>query len=363
MTDETFGEWPLKRLLTERIGSGPRSAEDLTYDQAKEGFVRLLDGDPDPPTVSAFLLANRWKESTPAELAGFIDAIRDRSVDTVAPNVDPVDVGANYDGKAKTALLSVAAGLVTAAAGTPVVVHSGPRLPGKLGVTHRDVLQELGIRTDLSPAESARTTDEFGFGFYYQPRFNPGVDALRSLRKSVAVRTSINTVETLVNPAAATAHLGSFYHLTYAELTIEAVQRSETLSYDRILMFRGAEGNGDVRHGRVPLAELHPDADEIATSKFDPANLGFDFDRSDIEVDNVRSDSARATEAVLAGERTDSLADAVAVNAGIRIYAGGDVDSIAEGVEVAAATIDSGEAEDTLAALRGADYPRVNAQD
>ena len=135
-----FGDWPLRRLMTEVVGSGHKSADDMSREQAREAFARILSGEPDHTTLGAFWLANRWKRNTPEELAAFVDVMREQSVETAAPEADPVDCGANYDGKDRTALLGVAAGVVAAAAGTPVVVHSGDRVPPQKHDAYKHVL-------------------------------------------------------------------------------------------------------------------------------------------------------------------------------------------------------------------------------
>ena len=354
------GDWPLGRILTEGgVGSGYKTADDMHYDQAREAFERVLAGDPDPETLGAFLLANRWKESTPEELAAFTDAMRDLSVLTAEPDADPVDCGANYDGKQETAVLGVAAGLVAAAAGTPVVAHSGPSLPAKHGTTYRDVLAELGVPTDLAPEESAAMVDEVGFGFYAQSRYNPLVHARRPARESVGVRTSINTVETLANPANAAVHLGSFYHLSYAERIAGTVRESRRLPTERVVMAQGMEGYDDVRPGTTRVAEWDADPEtadadesEIRDYEIDTPALGADFERDDLRVDDLPADSAALTERVVAGEAAGPVADAVALNAGVRIYAGADAASVREGVERARDALADGSGAERLDALR-----------
>ena len=353
------GEWPLRRLLSEVVGSGPRSAEDMTREQAREAFERILAGEPSHTTLGAFLLAIRWKTNPPEELAAFVDVMRKRSVETGVPETDPVDCGANYDGKGKSALLGVAAGVVAAATGTPVVVHSGDRIPSKEGVAYKHVLDELGVPTDLAPRESASMVDETGFGFYYQPRFNPGVNDLLDRRREMGVRTPINTVETLANPADANVHLGSFYHLTYATRIIETLAASEQ-EFDRVVMFQGMEGYDDVRPGYTKVATWERgggedgdgDSDEIEDFEIETSEYGMDVEESDLEVEDVAVDSARITEEVLAGERDGHFSDAVALNAALRLYAGGDVADLDDGLELARTTLADGDAAEVLAELR-----------
>ncbi|WP_280586084.1 anthranilate phosphoribosyltransferase [Halorubrum sp. Boch-26] len=367
---QEFGEWPLKRLMTEVCGSGHKSADDLTRAQATEAFERILANEPDPTTLGAFWLANRWKRNTPEELGAYVDVMCER-VEYAEPDADPVDCGANYDGKGRSAILGVAAGAVAAAAGTPVVVHSGDRVPTQKQDAYKHVLDELGVHTELRPSDSADMVDETGFGFYYQPAFNPAIDDLFDRRDQMGVRTFVNTIETLANPAGASVHLGSFYHLAFAKKVVDTFVESEFHDLDRVLMFQGMEGYDDVRPGYTKVAEWGAadgsDADGGETTDSDgagsdgasfddfeieTAEYGMDLEEDDLAVDDVAADSARITEEVLAGERDDAFADAVAVNAALRIYAREDADSIEAGLETAREAIDDGSALGVLEDLR-----------
>ncbi|WP_338729778.1 anthranilate phosphoribosyltransferase [Haladaptatus sp. DJG-WS-42] len=344
MTNTTaeFGEWPLKRLMTEVVGSGHKSAADMSRAQAREAFARILANEPDHTTLGAFWLANRWKRNTPEELAAFTDVMVEESVKAAEPKCDPVDCGANYDGKHSTALLGVGAGLVAAAAGTPVVVHSGDRVPTQKATAYKHVLDELGVRTDLSPQESADMVDETGFGFYYQPNFNPGIQGIWERRDMMGVRTFVNTIETLANPANADVHLGSFYHLAFAKRIIDTFQACETQDLSRVVMFQGMEGYDDIRPGSTKVAVW--DDGDFSDFEIETANYGMDFVSEDLEVENVDADSATITREVLAGERDDQFADAIALNGAFRIFARGDVETLDAGLEQAREVLEDGSA-------------------
>jgi anthranilate phosphoribosyltransferase len=364
--------------MTEVVGSGHKSAEDMTRPQAREAMARIFDGNPAETTLGAFWLANRWKRNTPEELAAFTDVMREESVETAVPDCDPVDCGANYDGKHTSALLGVAAGLVAAAAGTPVVAHSGDRVPTQEATAYKHVLDELGVRTDLAPEESAAMVDDVGFGFYYQPNFNPLVDALYDRRAEMGVRTFCNTVETLANPANADVHLGSFYHLAFAKRIVDTFGEMESQDVGRVIMFQGLEGYDDIRPGTTVVAEYDrrraggggdggdggqggtEDGDGEGTDEggaftdyeIETAAYGMGFEREDLAVGDVAADSARITEEVLTGERDDGFADAVVLNAALRMYARGDTEAIEDGVGLARSAIAEGGAQDRLARLR-----------
>jgi len=349
---QEFGDWPLKRLMTEVVGSGHKSADDMTREQSREAFQRILAGEPDHTTLGAFWLANRWKRNTPEELAAYVDVMREQSVETAEPDADPVDCGANYDGKGRSAILGVAAGVVAAAAGTPVVVHSGDRVPTQKQDSYKHVLDELGVRTEIEPSESADMVDEAGFGFYYQPEFNPGIHALWDRRDNLGVRSFVNTVETLANPANADVHLGSFYHLPFAVKMTDTLKAAESQDVSRTLFFQGMEGYDDVRPGTTVVGEWNEGDEELDDFEIKTAEYGMDFESEDLGVEDVAAESADITEEVLAGERDDQFADAVALNAALRIYAREDADSLDEGLETAREVLDSGAAEAVLEELR-----------
>lgn len=335
--------------LMGNVGTGPKSAGDMTYDEAQEAVRAILDGEPEHTTLGAFLLANRWKTNTPEELAAFTDEMTARAQKGV-PDVDPVDCGANYDGKTETALLSVAAGVTAAAAGTPVAAHSGDRVPMSMGCAYKHVLDELGVRTDLTPEESAALLEETGFGFYYQPRFSPDVAALHDRRYEMGVRTFINTVETLLNPADADVHLGSFYHLAFAKRVCDTLDRSENHDVSRVVMFQGLEGYDEIRPGYTKVAEwTEGDFDDY---DIETAEYGMDFERDGLRVEDVPGDSARITEEVLAGERDDHFADAVALNAAVRVYARRDAETLDEALAEAREVLRDGKAAEVLESVR-----------
>ncbi len=341
----------LKELNQNVIGSGPRTAGDLTPDQAEEAMNRILDRDPHPATFGAFLLANRWKGNTEEELIAFTDALIERAAEKrIAPDADPVDVGSNYDGKVKSPVLGVASGLIAASAGVPIVVHAGKPMPTKYGTTYRTVLKGLGGPTDITPSESARMVDEIGFGYYHQPAVHPPLNNLYPLRKKLGVRTLFNTIESFLNPAKANIHLGSFYHYSYAEKAINTLSGSEILDVERILMIQGMEGYDDVRPGFTEVVEW--DGDELSSREIETARFGLDAETDELHVENPSETSVRLTEELITGNRINPFLDAVLLNSAILLYAGKEVDQIGEGVDRARTIIENGGAAERLRELQ-----------
>jgi anthranilate phosphoribosyltransferase len=167
----------------------------------------------------------------------------------------------------------------------------------------------------------------------------------------MGVRTFVNTVETLANPAGASVHLGSFYHLAFAKKVVETFEASEFHDLHRVVMFQGLEGYDDIRPGYTKVADWSADGD-FDDYEIETAEYGMDFEEANLEVADVAADSAHLTRDVVAGDRTDHWADAVALNAAVRIYARGDADSLDSGLDAARAAIDDGSAAAVLDELR-----------
>jgi anthranilate phosphoribosyltransferase len=133
---------------------------------------------------------------------------------------------------------------------------------------------------------------------------------------------------------------------------------------DRVVMFQGLEGYDDIRPGSTKVAVWNRGSDRTGESGQDRGDnevedfdietpaYGMDFESEDLQVDDIAADSAAITEAVLRGEREDRFADAVALNAALRIYARGDADDIDAGLDAAREALDSGAAAATLEELQ-----------
>jgi anthranilate phosphoribosyltransferase len=73
----------------------------------------------------------------------------------------------------------------------------------------------LGIEPDLPLATVERQIEELGIGFLYAPRFAPEWHALLPIRQQFGLRTALNTVEKLLNPANAALCVSGFFHMNY----------------------------------------------------------------------------------------------------------------------------------------------------
>jgi anthranilate phosphoribosyltransferase len=348
------------RFFLREIGQGPRAGRDLTRDEAREAMSLILSQQATPAQAGGFLLLQRYKGETPDELVGFAEALR-AGARTIAPKVEGlVDIGSPYDGRKKSIVVSPASAIVVATAGVPVVMHGEKGIGPKFGVPIGDVLEALGIDIDSEPEEAERSIAQTGLGFMRQSRFVPQVFALRELRKEIALRTCLSTVEKIYNLAGASYSLLGLSHLPYAEKMMGAAQ---AMGFRRVMIVQGIEGNEDAptsRPCRAFVWEMGNGKGELGETRelrIDPAEFGLQPATAEEMAGGDAAENARIAEGVLSGE-PGGHRDLVLLNAGIRIWLAERTESIGDGIERARDAIDSGAAGNKLDQLRARDWAR-----
>ena len=331
------------------VGTGPKSNRDLTYDETRQVADLLLDQTATELQHGAFLIALRNKGESPEELHGFVEAIRARS-SVIAPRVKGlVDIGSPCDGRTESVIVSPFASIVAAAAGVPQVMSGAPDMPPKHGVGIHEMLGALGMATDLKPNEVERAIEETGFGYLNQEVFSPDLYALKQRREEMTLRSVFNTVEKMLNLASASHHIIGLTHTPYMQRITGAMER---LGYGKSFIVQGIEGNEDVqtwRPSRLTIVE----GGSTDESTLDPADFELQrVEREELRAEDPLNESLERFLPVLEGVGTAAMRDLVAYNAGLRIWLGGGVDSMAAGIASAREAVASGAALATLRALQ-----------
>jgi anthranilate phosphoribosyltransferase len=179
---------------------------DLSSQQAGEAVASLVSEGVDNETKARFLKALRAKGETAGEIAAFVRELLDRAID---PCIDPaklagpmIDVCGTGGDRMNLFNVSTTSMFVLAAAGAVVVKHGNRGITSKCGGA--DVLETLGIRIDLAPADFKRCIETVGVGFQFAPHYHPAFKAIGPVRRMLAEQgaTSIfNLLGPLLNPS------------------------------------------------------------------------------------------------------------------------------------------------------------------
>ena len=327
----------------------------LDFDQARGAMGAVMDGASTPAQLAALLVALRMRGETVDELAGFAAAMRDRVIRVDAPpgTIDTCGTGGDRSG---TFNISTTAALIVAAAGVPVAKHGNRAITSASGSS--DVLDALGLIVDHDAASAAAALRTDGFAFLFAPTFHPAMRHAGPTRREIGVRTAFNLLGPLTNPAGATRQVVGVGAADAAPRLAEVLRR---LGTERSLLVYGAgidelplDGTGvilDVTPGGI--ARRSVDAIALAALGIAPASIA-------ALAGGTPAENAVLVEAVLAGEGGPRR-DVAVLNAAAGLVAAGRAADLAEGAELAAATIDAGHAITLLARLRASRAAREAA--
>lgn len=271
------------------IGRGREGARALTREQAADLMGQVLDGTVTDLEVGAFCLAMRIKGETPAEMAGFLDATRQRLQPVPNPGLATV-VLPSYNGARKLPVLTPLLALLLAREGLGVLVHGRATESGRTST--QKVLETLGIRPRLALKTIANGE------LHYAPTelFCPGLARLLDVRRVVGLRNPAHSLVKLLNPCSHPAVVvGSYTHPEYAKSMAATLQLMQACA----LLLRGTEGEPVADPRRTPAM----DAFALGESwRVQEAQSGPLAQVPDLPAPDAAS-TARWTQAVLDGQQ------------------------------------------------------------
>ncbi len=331
MTDSTFDLIPLLAKVVR--------GEDLTVPQAARALGRIVSGLESPVRTGALLAAMQTKGLAPAEVAGGVEALRSAMIPVESP--DPgalVDTCGTGGGSVPTFNISTASALVAAAAGIPVAKHGNRSFTSKCGSA--DVLEAMGVVVDLSPEGMSAVLAEAGIVFMFAPLLHPAMRHAAPVRRELAITTIMNLLGPLTNPAGARRQVVGVADPAFLDLVVRALAE---LRHERALVVHGEPGLDEISPcGPTHVAELRDGV--VASYRIAPEELGVDAVAPEELAGGEPTQNAAAVRAVLAGEDRGAARAAVVVNAAAAFYVADRADSLAEGAQAAAESIDSGAA-------------------
>jgi len=228
------------------LGRGPGRSRPLTRGEAADAMTMLLAGEPDPMQAGAFLMLLRYRGEDAAEIAGLVEAAR---AATALPSMHVALDWPSYGaGKSRGAPWFLLAAIALAQAGFPVLMHGTNAFSGGMAVGH--ALARLGIAEAANGAAAAAALAASGFAYLPIATLNPGFDSLLSLRRLFGLRSPMNTVARLLNPANAAASVDGVFHPPYIETHLAA---AEALGRERLVVLKGGGGEAE-RNPAKPTA-------------------------------------------------------------------------------------------------------------
>jgi len=286
----------------------------------------------------------RSRGETVEEIVGFARALRARAIAVQAPPGPVLDTcGTGGDGTG-TLNVSTLGALTAAAGGACVAKHGNRSVSSQVGSA--DLLEGLGVRLDLEPAELEACLRHTGFAFLFAPRHHPALQHAVQPRRELGVRTVFNVLGPLVNPARATHQVVGVFAPAWVLPLCEVLR---DLGSVRALVVHGEDGSDEISlAGPTAVAELRDGSVNLQVWR--PEDVGVAPQPLAALRGGDRARNVELAERVLAGE-PGPLQDAVALNAGAALYVAGLVPDWRSGVDAARELLRQGAVQATLAAV------------
>ncbi len=316
------------------------SGESLSMEHAAQAMNEIMSGEATPAQFGAFVTALRLKGETIDEIAGMAQVMREHSlhVEVDGPLVDTCGTGGDGSG---TFNISTAAAFVAAGAGAKVAKHGNRAMSGSSGSA--DVLEALGANIDLSPESVARCISETGFGFMFAQGFHPSMRFAAGPRREIGIRTVFNILGPLTNPAGAGAQVIGVADASMASKMALVLGR---LGSRRALVVHGSDGLDEITIAdSTRVWELNDGT--VREYMITPADFGLDA----ASLDDIQASHADESMGLLRDVLDGSAGparDIVVLNAAAALLAADIVETLQEGIDAAALSIDTGSAKERM---------------
>jgi anthranilate phosphoribosyltransferase len=339
MTLEDHGGWA---GVLGRLSQGT----DISADATEAVLAQVLAGEATDAQLAAFVVALRQKGETVEEMTGLVRAMRGAAVQLKVPDhtIDLVGAGGSQLGREAALNVSTMASFVAAGAGAAVCKHGNRKASSTSGSF--DVLEALGVAIELGPEAVEACVAEVGVGFAFARTFHPAMRFAGPVRAQLGIPTVFNV-------------LGPLSHPGFLTRQVVGVPDPDTgLRMAAVLAATGSEyamvvtGDGGLDElsttGPNTIHEVH--GTEVSTTTLDPKDLGLRL----VEAAQLRGGDAAANAAIahrVFGGEQGAHRDIVVLNAAAGLVTAGVAENFVDGVERAAASLDSGAAADRLTAL------------
>jgi anthranilate phosphoribosyltransferase len=325
----------------------------LTPKQVKLAVAALVSEEETDGVKMEFLKCLRAKGETAEEIAGFAQAMVALAVKPEldrtklrGPTLDVCGTGGDRQG-----FFNVSTGVMftAAACGACVLKHGNRSATSKTGAA--DVLEELGVKIDLTPAELRADLEAHGVAFIFAPAFHPAFKAIAPVRKALAAQgmaSIFNVLGPLLNPGQPEYQLVGLFH---ADLLPNYAVALRALGRKRAWAVHGSGTDELTVTGPSEVHEM--DAERgLRTFTITPEELGLAQCAPEELRGGERAENARILLGILDGTDRGPKRDMVLLNSAAACVICELAPDLPTGLEMARTAIDSGAALGKLNALR-----------
>ena len=316
---------------------------DLSEAEMIEVMEEISEGRATPAQIGALLVALGMKGETVDEITGAARVMREKCTpvpvaDLESPLVDTCGTGGDCSG---TFNVSTTAAFVVAGCGVRVAKHGNRSVSSNCGSA--DLIEALGVNLNLSPVETGLLIDQVGIGFLFAPLLHPAMRHAVLPRREIGLKSVFNLLGPLTNPARASVQVLGVYRRDLTETLARVLSR---LGCRNAYVVFGEEGLDEISISG-PSRVTRLSEGQIITTPVTPEAVGLTRAKPEEIKGGNAEVNAEITRAVLSGQK-GACRDMVLLNASAALTAAGVSADLAEGAAMAADTVDSGRALNSL---------------
>ena len=324
---------------------------DLTASEAAAALGEILAGQASPAQAAAFIVGLRLKGETAEEIVGLVDAMLAVAAPLELPEgtIDIVGTGGSAALGQRAFNVSTIACIVAAAAGATVCKHGNRKASSTSGST--DMLEALGVAVDLDGAAVGRCVRDAGVGFCFARMFQPAMRHVGPVRSELGIPTVFNILGPMSHPGRVRRQVLGVADPNRVDVMAEVLRQR---GMDKAFVVHGHDGLDELT--TTDMSTLTTIVGPTVTRReFDPAEVGLQRRTLDDIAVGDPAQNALVARRVLSGEEGPHR-DLVVLNAAAGLVVADVAADLADGVELAAAAIDGGEADSVLERLINASH-------
>ncbi|MEO1937904.1 MAG: glycosyl transferase [Sulfurimonas sp.] len=218
------------------VGTGPKGNRDLSFDEAKDMMHQILNQEPYPEAIAAFLLGWRLKPETIDEFLGALAACDEEIIKSEVKN--SIELGYPFDGKAKNPYIFPLVAEILQKEALNLVVIGDEKQPAKDGITLKEIAQNISLTPNTH--------------YFDRKEFFVKMHELTQIRNRLGLRTAFNTIEKLPQVAKSEYAITGVFHKPY----VKKYAKIFAPRYKRFALIQGNEGTPELfSKGRLWIVE------------------------------------------------------------------------------------------------------------
>lgn len=312
----------------------------LTREEAADFMDELTDGALEDAYIAAMLAAMAVRGPTPEELAGCASVLRAKCRQVNLESTGGLDTcGTGGDGQHTFNISSLAA-LVAVSAGATVAKHGNRSVSSLSGST--EFFASLGIPTNLTPGQVEESIQKHGFAYMAAPLFHGAMRHAAPVRRAMGIKTIMNCIGPLSNPAGVDCQLIG----VYSDTLLPAMARAaRALGVSRVMCVHSCDGLDEISPAAPTKLFFIDEEGHETESLFEPQSLGIKGIHTENLVGGNSMANARTAWQILQGEGPAAIREAVCLNAGAALFTAKHAASMEEGYYLAKKALADGQTE------------------